>query len=104
MRNWMKQLGVSVSLVFTLGVSSTALAYPPQCTDVCSCQSSCSTPCYYGTVRFSCAEEICVDLCKGRSTQASLTQEQEEQQPKEHQDASRNVCTEQDQQPASSES
>jgi hypothetical protein len=94
MRNWMKQLGASVSLVFTLGVSSTALAYPPQC--------SCSTPCYYGTKRFSCADEICADQCRVGSTQASLTQEQ--QKPQEQQDASRNMCTEQDQQSASSES
>jgi hypothetical protein len=102
MRNWMKQFGASVSLVFTLGVSSTALAYPPQCMDVCTCQSSCAAPCYYGTKRFSCADEICADQCRVGSTQATLTPEQQKSQ--EQQDASQNVCTEQEPQSASSES
>lgn len=104
MRNWMKQFGIGVSLLFTLGVSSTAMAYPPQCMDVCSCASSCAQPCYYGTKRFTCADEICECAGKVSSPQASSTQKQQEQQEsQEQQDASQNVCTDQAKQSAPSE-
>jgi hypothetical protein len=100
MRNWMKQLGTSLGLVFTLGVSSTALAYPPQCPDVCGCADSCGKICYMSTHPTTCAEwEVCVDYCRSSAPQASLTPEAKKQQ-----DASQNVCTEQAQEPVSSES
>ena len=93
MRDWMKQLGTSLGLLMTVGTASTALAYPPQCMDVCSCNSSCASPCYQGTFRTTCSEEICVDYCRATDTQAALTQEQQGAQ--EQQDASEDVCSEQ---------
>ncbi|MFP2926044.1 hypothetical protein ACLESO_12660 [Pyxidicoccus sp. 3LG] len=99
MRNWMMQLGTGLSLVFAVGAPSTALAYPPQCIDVCSCESLCTDPCYRGTTRVTCAKEICVDSCGGSSTQASLTQEAREQQ-----ESDADVCTEQPEQTPSAES
>jgi hypothetical protein len=98
----MKQLGTGLSLIFfTLGISSTAQAYPPQCFDVCSCESSCGQKCYYGTFLTTCADEICVDYdyCWSGATHSSLTQDAQKQQ-----DASQEVCTEQVQQSISSES
>lgn len=93
MRKLMMQLGTSLSLVFAVGGPSTALAYPPQCWDVCSCASSCASPCYLGTFRTTCADEICVDYCRGSDTQASVSEEQQESQVQ--QDAEQDVCTEQ---------
>jgi hypothetical protein len=93
MRNLMMQLGASFSLVFALGGPSTAVAYPPQCMDVCSCRSSCAAPCYQGTFRSTCADEICVDYCRGSDTQAAVSEEQQESQVQ--QDADLDVCTEQ---------
>jgi hypothetical protein len=93
MRNLMMQLGTGLSLVFALGSPSTALAYPPQCMDLCSCASSCTKSCYQGTFHTTCADEICVDYCRGSDTQASVTEEQQESQVQ--QDAEQDVCTEQ---------
>ena len=102
MRNWMKQLGTWLSLAFTLGVSSAALAYPPQCWDVGACSDSCEKICYYSTYRTTCADwEVCVDayVCGGNGVQASPSSEEAQEQ----QDASRDVCTEQAQESGSSE-
>ncbi|PTL76492.1 hypothetical protein [Vitiosangium sp. GDMCC 1.1324] len=108
MRHWMKQLGTGIGLIFTLGVSSTALAYPPQCTDECSCESSCDDPCYTGTKRSTCnAIRVCLNYCGARNgdPQASLTQDaQGQQDAQEQQDGSQDVCTEQARQPASAKS
>ncbi|WNG26149.1 hypothetical protein F0U62_20570 [Cystobacter fuscus] len=99
MRNWMKQLGTSLGLLMTVGTASTALAYPPQCMDVCSCSSSCASPCYEGTFRSTCSDWICGDYCRAPVTQATVTQEQqdaqEQQDTQEQQDASGDVCGEQ---------
>ncbi len=97
MRNWMKQLGTGLGLLFTLGIASTALAYPPQCMDVCSCDSSCAASCYEGTYRTTCSDWICVDYCRATSPQAST----EQQDAQEQQDASEDVCSEQAQQSTS---
>ncbi|WNG34060.1 hypothetical protein F0U61_10755 [Archangium violaceum] len=94
MRNWTKQLGVAFSLVFALGGSSTALAYPPQCMDVCSCEDLCTSPCYEGTYRTTCSDYICRDYCRSSDTQASLTEEAREQQESVQQ-ADEAVCSEQ---------
>jgi hypothetical protein len=102
MRNWMKQLGTRLSLVVSLGVSSTALAYPPQCVDVCTCESYCNMDCYAGTTfKTTCGEDgaLCREVCGVGAAQASLSQDAQEQQ-----DASRDVCTEQAQPSASAES
>lgn len=102
MHKWMKQLGTG--LVFTLGISSTALAYPPQCMDVCSCSSLCTQPCYEGTHRTTCADDICGG-CLAKDTQASLTpQSQTEQEAQSPRDASQDVCTDRSEAPVSSES
>ena len=100
MRNWMKQVGMAFSLVFAVGGPSTALAYPPQCMDVCSCASSCAQPCYWGTYRTTCAEEICTDYCRGSDPQASVNPEAQEGQDAQQQQADEDVCSE----PASAES
>lgn len=96
MYNWIRQLGI----VFALGISSPALAYPPQCNDVCKCSSSCAKGCSIGTYPTTCAEwEVCVDECRHSTPEASLSPEAQEQQ-----DVSRDVCTEQDQESVSAES
>lgn len=107
MRNWMKQLGTRLSLVVSLGVSSTALAYPPQCVDVCTCESYCDMDCYAGaTFRTTCGEDgaLCREVCGVGATQAALSQASLSQDAQEQQDASRDVCTEQAQPSASAES
>jgi hypothetical protein len=107
MQNWMKQLGLTFGLVFAVGAPSTALAYPPQCMDVCSCASSCTRSCYWGTYPTNCgAEEVCVGsaFCGGLldtlDTQASVSQEAQEAQ----QQADEDVCAEQAEQTVSAES
>jgi len=107
MRNGMKQLGMGLGLFLSLGTSSAALAYPPQCMDVCSCSSSCAAPCYQGTFRSTCADEICVDYCRSNDIQASVSQApstegaQDTQEPR---DASQDVCDERARQATSSKS
>ncbi|PTL79764.1 hypothetical protein [Vitiosangium sp. GDMCC 1.1324] len=101
MRNVMKQLGMGLGLLFSMGTASTALAYPPQCMDICSCASSCTAPCYQGTFRTTCSDEICKDYCRGTAPQASLSSTQEQKDAQEQQDASENVCSEQAEQSAS---
>lgn len=102
MRNWMKQLGTGLGLLFTVGTASTALAYPPQCMDVCSCISSCAAPCYEGTsYRTTCSEWLCVDNCRAISPLASTSSSQEQKDAQEQQDASEDVCSEQAQQSTS---
>jgi hypothetical protein len=59
MRNWIKRLSASLVVLFTCGVASTAYAFPPQCTDVCSCQSACTDPCFVGTFLTTCDYEVC---------------------------------------------
>ncbi len=90
MRNWMKQVGMAFSLVVAVGGPSTALAYPPQCMDVCSCASSCAQPCYWGTFRTNCGEELCQGMCAGSAPQASVNEESQEVQQQGEED----VCTE----------
>jgi hypothetical protein len=99
----MKQLGMSVSLVLAVGAPSTALAYPPQCYEVCSCEYSCEEPCYYfNYYRTTCAAEgaPCTETCRGSDVQASVSQEAQEL--REVQQVGE-VCTEQTRQPASAE-
>lgn len=107
MRNWMKQLAVSVSLVFTVGGPSTALAYPPQCYEVCTCESSCDEPCYYmNYYQTTCGGfgASCVDSCRGSAPQASASQEAQEQRKQHESQQAGDACTKQAPQPASSES
>lgn len=104
MRNAMKQLGRGLGFLFALGTSSAALAYPPQCFDVCSCATSCAKICYQGTAPTTCADEICVDYCRGSAPQASVSQSASTQDDQEQQDVSQDVCTEQSEQTASSKS
>jgi hypothetical protein len=104
MRNWMKQLGMIVSLVFAVGGPSTALAYPPQCEEVCACDDNCDKPCYYfNYYRTTCGAygASCVDNCRGSNTQASVSQEPQEQQEAQQ---AEDVCTEHSQQHTSAES
>ena len=104
MRNWMKQLGTGLGFAFTLGVSATALAYPPQCMDTCSCSSLCTQPCYEGTHRTTCADEICGG-CMASDPQASLTQQpQTTQEAQKQHDASQDVCSDSSEAPVSSKS
>jgi hypothetical protein len=104
MRNAMKQLGMGLGFLFTLGTSSAALAYPPQCYDICSCSSSCITTCYQGTARSTCADEICVDYCGASAPRASVSQSSSTQDEQEQQDASQDVCTDKTEQAQSSKS
>ncbi|MDC0710982.1 hypothetical protein POL68_21095 [Stigmatella sp. ncwal1] len=93
----MTRLGLGLALA----ASPAALAYPPQCMDVCSCASSCDQPCFLGTKRFTCAEEICTDYCFASAQQTSG--DSESQEPQEAQESSGDVCTEQAQGSASAE-
>ncbi|MFL5354185.1 hypothetical protein [Archangium sp.] len=104
MRNAMKQLGMGLGVLFSLGSASVALAYPPQCYDVCSCNSSCTATCYQGTFRTTCSDEICVDYCRASAPQASVSQSSSTQDEQEQQDASQDVCTEKTEQARSSKS
>lgn len=106
MRNAMKQLGMGLGVLFALGTSSAALAYPPQCMDVCSCSSSCAAPCYQGTFRTTCSDEICKDYCRGSAPLASVSQSQSSstQDEQEQQDASQDVCSEKTEQAQPSKS
>lgn len=106
MRNAMKQLGLGLGVLFALGTSSAALAYPPQCMDTCSCRSSCSSNCYEGTHLTTCGAsgELCVDVCRSSAPQASASQSSSTQDEQKQQDASQDVCSEKTEQVKSAKS
>jgi hypothetical protein len=106
MRNAMKQLGMGLGVLFSLGSASVALAYPPQCYDVCSCTSSCTKSCYEGTYPTNCGDSaaLCIDYCRSSAPQASVSQSSSTQDEQEQQDASQDVCTEKTEQARSSKS
>lgn len=93
MQRWMMQIVTGLSLVVTLGVSSTAQAYSPRCVDVCTCTSPCDTVCYEGSAKSSCTN-YGVSACDCTSLrQVSLPQKAQEQQgASEQRDTSQNVC------------
>jgi hypothetical protein len=106
MRNAMKQLGKGLGVLFALGTSSAALAYPPQCFDVCSCSSSCTKICYDGTYPTNCGDggySVCIDYCRSSAPQASASPSSS-QDEQEQQDASQNVCSEKTEQVKSAKS
>ena len=105
MRNGMKQLGLGLGVLFALGTSSAALAFPPQCDTVCSCSSTCTQTCYEGTLPSNCgAGWTCgcagvKDAAQASLSQVSTTQKDQEPQQsqelkdaQEQQDASQDVC------------
>lgn len=106
MRNAMKQLGMGFGVLFALGASSAALAYPPQCFDICSCSSSCTKTCYDGTYPTNCGDSagICIDYCRGSAPEASVSQTSSTQDEQKQQDASQDVCSEKTEQVKSAKS
>ncbi len=90
MRNWRMQLGIGLVILFIFGVAATAHAFPPQCQDVCSCSSACTTPCWEGTIRSSCEAWICGGCAADLPVSSSI---QDAALPG---DASQGICTELD--------
>jgi hypothetical protein len=89
MRHWFKLLSIGFSLAVTLGVSFTAQAYPPQCADLCTCNTACGTVCFNGvTEATTCgADSYCVDNCRSARPASVLLDGQEPQED------SPDICT-----------
>lgn len=58
-------------------VPTTALAYPPQCDEKCTCRSKCTDTCYIGWTSTTCGEADwrCVDNCVGVREDAQSREE-----------------------------
>ena len=54
-----------VAILVTIFSAPAAIAFPPQCDEVCTCSSPCEAPCYVGAhFRSTCGEEfLCEAIC-----------------------------------------